>query len=86
MRTLLLNARIFDGVIDRLSEPKSVLIGDDRIVAILPADERPESVSRSSRSFRPLMSGRQARAYSKVPCAADSPRSATSVAPTTVCG
>jgi imidazolonepropionase-like amidohydrolase len=57
MRTLLLNARIFDGVIDRLSEPKSVLIGDDRIVAILPADERPESVRQLDLEGRALMPG-----------------------------
>lgn len=36
-RTLLKNARVFNGTDDALSEPGSVLIGDDRILAIAPA-------------------------------------------------
>lgn len=38
-RTLLKNARIFDGACDVLSAPSSLLIGDDRILAILSADD-----------------------------------------------
>lgn len=39
-QTLLHNVRIFDGVHDRLSEPGSILVEDDRIREILPADHR----------------------------------------------
>lgn len=37
-RTLLRNARIFDGTLDSLSEPKSILIENDRILQIDPLD------------------------------------------------
>lgn len=38
-QTLLRNARIFDGINDRLSEPRSILIEDGRILSILPSEQ-----------------------------------------------
>lgn len=38
-RTLLRNARIFDGVNDRLGKPRSIVIEDGRVLDILPSDQ-----------------------------------------------
>jgi imidazolonepropionase-like amidohydrolase len=56
-RTLLRNARIFDGVNDQLSGPQSLLIEDDRIAAVFPVDDGPVADAEIDLDGRTVMPG-----------------------------
>jgi len=56
-RTLMRNARIFDGVNDRLGAPQGLLIEDDRIAALLPAAEAPAADAVVDLEGRTVMPG-----------------------------
>jgi imidazolonepropionase-like amidohydrolase len=56
-RTLLKNVRIFDGTRDALSAPSSLLIGDDRILAIAPAADSPAADVQIDLDGRAVMPG-----------------------------